>query len=161
MPLCEICGRNASLFRVDIENTILSVCENCSRFGINPIEIPEIIEKPKKEVKKMQVQEEIEIISKDFAQKIKTAREKLNLKQVELANQIAEKESLMHKLESNQLIPGIDIAKKLEKFLNIKIIEIYKPEIGEKLVDLKDNSLTIGDLIKVKEQKEKVFKSKK
>lgn len=157
MPLCDVCGKNTSTFRVNIENAILSVCENCSKFGINPTEIPilEIESKQKqKEQKLASLPEEIEIITKDFQQKIKEAREKLNLKQVELANKISEKESIIHKLESSQLTPSIELAKKLEKFLNIKLIELYKSET-EKQIDFKNDSLTIGDLIKIKEQKRK------
>ena len=153
MPLCDVCGKNTSTFRVNIENAILSVCENCSKFGINPTEIPKLIEPKQKEIKQPFI-EEIEIITQDFSQKIKEAREKLNLRQVELANKISEKESIIHKLESSQFPPSIELAKKLERFLNIKLIEIYKPET-EKQIDFKDDSLTIGDLIKVKEQKRK------
>ena len=157
MPLCDVCGKNTSTFRVNIENAILSVCENCSKFGINPTEIPLSKIEPKQNQKKLKpvsLPEEIEIIAQDFSQKIKEAREKLNLKQVELANKISEKESIINKLESSQFPPSIELAKKLEKFLNIKLIELYKPE-AEKQIDFKDNSLTIGDLIKVKEQKRK------
>ncbi len=154
MPLCDVCGKNTSTFRVNIENAILSVCENCSKFGINPTEIPKLIEPKQKEHQPIFLPEETEIITQDFSQKIKEAREKLNLKQVELANKISEKESIIHKLESSQFSPSIELAKKLEKFLNIKLIELYKPE-AEKQIDFKNDSLTIGDLIKVKEQKRK------
>ncbi|MEW6063347.1 MAG: multiprotein bridging factor aMBF1 [Nanoarchaeota archaeon] len=149
MPLCDMCGKNASTFRVNIENAMLSVCEECSRFGSNPEKIPEIKQEPKKELIKSSSPEQMEIITQDFSQKIKQAREKLNLKQIELANKISEKESIIHKLESAQLIPNRDLAKKLEKFLNIKLIDLktVSPELLAflwLLIENESNIMIIG-----------------
>ena len=73
----------------------------------------------------------------------------LNLKQEELAQKIAEKVSVIHKVESKHLRPSLALAKKLEHFLNIKLIEKYKEE-KTKTLDFTDSALTIGDLIKFK-----------
>ena len=54
----------------------------------------------------------------------------------------------MHKLETGNLQPTLLLAKKLEKILNIKLIEVYQ-ETNEKL-NLKDSTLTIGDLVNLK-----------
>ena len=74
------------------------------------------------------------------------------MKQEELAKRLNEKESLMHKIESNSITPSISLARKLEKALGIKIVQVYREDEKRK-VNLKDESLTIGDLIKIKEKK--------
>jgi putative transcription factor len=104
-----------------------------------------------------ELEEEVtEEIVDDYNIRIKRARELRLLTQEGLARAIAEKESAIHKLESGQLKPNIKLANKLEQFLNIKLTEEHKEEKKQdkkKTIDLKDDSLTIGDLIKFKEEK--------
>ena len=143
---CELCGKKSELFRAKIEGTIVDVCEKCSKFG-------EIIERVIKEeenkiVKKKIREEIIEEIRKGYGAIIKNAREKLGLTQEELARKINEKESLIHKLENELVEPSLKLAEKLEKFLKIKLIEIYSDE--NKYIKNNDEKLTIGDLLNVK-----------
>ena len=143
---CELCGKKSELFRAKIEGTIVDVCEKCSKFG-------EIIERVIKEeenkiVKQRTKEEIIEEIRKGYGAIIKNAREKLGLKQEELARKINEKESLIHKLENELVEPSLKLAEKLEKFLKIKLIEIYSDE--NKYIKNNDEKLTIGDLLNVK-----------
>ena len=143
---CELCGKKSELFRTKIEGTIVNVCEKCSKFG-------EIIERVIKEeenkiVKKKIREEIIEEIRKGYGAIIKNAREKLGLTQEELARKINEKESLIHKLENELVEPSLKLAEKLERFLKIKLIEIYSDE--NKYIKNNDEKLTIGDLLNVK-----------
>lgn len=147
-----MCGAKTNLYNCIIEGTSLLVCENCSRFGkvISAFETksqePLILRKPK-----IYTQEEFEIIY-DFASKIKNLREKQNLKQEELALKINEKVSLIHGLENKKIVPSFDIARKLERFFGVKLIEKVQP-FGASALNLKDQSLTIGDLIKIRRSK--------
>ena len=143
---CEICGKRRNLVEAVIEGTMLSVCSECAKFGKTVL-----IQKREPERKiprKIHIEENPEIIIPEFPILIKEAREKLNLKQKELAEKIAEKESIIHQLESGHMKPTISLARKLEKALSIKLIEIYKAQ-ETKQVDLSDPSLTIGDLLKL------------
>jgi putative transcription factor len=73
------------------------------------------------------------------------------LKQEELAKKIAEKESVIHKLESGSIIPAIPLARKLEKFLRIALvetIEVDSPETSDRRSS--SDGLTLGDLIRIK-----------
>ena len=67
---------------------------------------------------------------------------------------LAEKESVVQKIESGSLIPSLKASKKLEQYLGIKLIQkepIKRHESKEKpVVDFKDKSITIGDLMGVK-----------
>ena len=141
---CDMCGKDTKLFKIKIENAIMSVCENCSKFGDVFSEVVKKIEiKP---IKKKIENEAFEIIKEGYGFTIKKAREKLGLKQEELAKQIKEKASLIHKLENELIEPNLVLAKKLEKFLRIKLIEHYKEE--KKKIDFEESGeMTIGDLL--------------
>lgn len=139
-----MCGRDTKLFRVKIENALMNVCEKCSKFGQILSGIVEKIEK--NPIRKKVECEVIEIIRKEYGLTIKKAREKLGLKQEELAKQIKEKASVIHKLENELIEPSLKLAKKLEKFLRIRLIEYYKDEKKE-LEFIENKEMTIGDLL--------------
>ena len=52
------------------------------------------------------------------------AREKCNRSKKDLAKTLSEKESVIHRLETGKLNPGLGLARKLERFLNIKLVEL-------------------------------------
>ena len=143
MTNCEICGEERDLVKAIVEGSLLDICNNCIKFG-NAVVVKEI-KKEEKPVKKT-VNEVINIITPDYPKLIKEAREKLNLRQQELASKINEKESIIHKLETGSMQPTILIARKLEKTLNITLVELYQ-ESHEGL-NFKDDVITIGDLVK-------------
>ena len=88
-------------------------------------------------------------IVSDYSVKIRESREKLELTQKELGEKIAEKESIIHKIETGLMEPSLKLAKKLENFLKIKLIEIYGEDKIKK-IDFKSDKLTIGDLLDMK-----------
>ncbi len=145
---CELCGSNKNLVKALIEDSTLNVCIDCARFGkiISTQKQEKVIPKYKENK-----QEEIELIINDYAKLIKNAREKLNLKQEELAKKISEKISVIHSVESGHLEPEINLAKKLEKFLNLRLINKIKTAPMNKK-ETKTGSLTIGDIIKIKDE---------
>ena len=97
----------------------------------------------------VKIKEISEDVVSNYSELIKKAREKKGLKQDDLAKNIAEKESTIHKIETGALKPSFNLARKLELFLGIKLIGISE-EKREINLNLKDNSLTIGDLIKIR-----------
>lgn len=151
MANCEICGKEDELYDTIIEGTRLNVCSKCSKFGKvmkkQVIKEERIIKTRKIEEKKPGI-ETVELINPTYSELIKRKREKLGLKQIELAKKIAEKESLIHKLESGHVEPSIAVARKLEKFLGIKLIR--EEEIKKMQLKTKSENLTIGDIIDVK-----------
>jgi len=154
---CEICGKETELYEAIIEGSKLDVCNNCSSFGqvIGKKKIAEEKKEKKTIISAQAFPEEKEIIVEDYANIIKTAREKKKLTQEELAKAIAEKESIIHKIESGQAMPQMKTIKKFEQFLRIKLIADYSEEktpTGVK-IHFEDNTLTIGDLVKIKEKK--------
>src|SRR3989344_2337696 len=112
MGNCEICGEERDLVKAIVEGSLLDVCEECSKFG-NTIVVKKI-QREEKPIRKTTT-EIINIISPEYPKLIKESREKLGLKQKDLALKLNEKESLIHKLETGSMQPTILLARKLER----------------------------------------------
>ena len=151
LKVCELCGKlSDNLMEAVVEGAILSVCKTCSEFGnVIPIKKPIQSEISKGKIVIEREPEEFEIIVQDYAQKVKQSREDMQLKQEELAQKLAEKVSVIHHIEIGHLKPSLLLAKKLENFFHIKLIEKYKEE-KTKTIYFADSGLTIGDLAKFK-----------
>ncbi|MEM3154067.1 MAG: multiprotein bridging factor aMBF1 [Candidatus Woesearchaeota archaeon] len=144
MGTCELCGSEAPLLAAIIEGTQMTVCQGCAKFG-------KVIQKPVLHAKKSvpSIPEVAEVVVPDYAQKLRAAREKLGLTQKEFAMKLNEKESIIHKIENSQFVPPISMARKLEKLLRIKLVEVEQEEKAE-TVKKGTGSLTIGDIINLK-----------
>ncbi len=152
---CDMCGQELEvLFLTEIEGTKLNVCKNCSRYGKIIKSVSERVEQEKKKFAekftKPSQPELIEYIVPDYSRRVRAAREKLGMMQEAFAKKISEKESLLNKIERGSMEPSIPLAKKLEKILGIKLIDVY--ESGEEKPKARGASegLTIGDIIKVR-----------
>ena len=153
-----MCGKEKlHLYKAIVEGSLISVCEGCKEFGeVISVEKPKINKpvKEKKESKPNFVDEEKqEIIVDNSSEIIKEAREKKEITQENLAKSIAEKESVIQKVESNQMALSLNLAKKLEQFLRIKLIEQFNPDKKPiKGFNIKDEALTIGDMIRLRKK---------
>ncbi len=146
-----MCGREKELVDAIVEGAVVQVCLDCSKHGsVVAINQPVVD-------KRIELQREIEsspsyvdVIVSDFGNKIKNARERKGLKQEDLAQDLAEKESVIHQLETGKLKPSFRLARKLSVFLSIDLIESVESSSKgvTKDVDLKSASVTIGDLLK-------------
>ena len=146
MPACEMCGVEKKLLSVLIEGVELKVCKKCSSFG-------QVVKKPvlKKKLVVMEKKPEreiIQVIREDYPKIIREKRERLGLKQKEFAKFLAERESLIHKIESGSYTPSLDMARKMERQLSIKLVE--HKQIEPQKLQTKTEKLTIGDMINVK-----------
>ena len=143
---CEMCGAETKLVTALVEGVELKVCKNCAGFG-KVVKKP-IIKKSIKPVIKKPEREIVQMIVEDYPKIIRNKREKMGLKQKELAKFLAERESLIHKMESGTHKPSLDLARKLEKQLNINLIE--QKEIKSQSTKTQKKAVTIGDLINIK-----------
>ncbi|MHB1492516.1 MAG: multiprotein bridging factor aMBF1 [Thermoplasmataceae archaeon] len=147
---CEMCGKKAQrLTKIRIDGAILSVCDDCSRFGtpltslrahdtkkvdfqgqvtLQVKERPVIIGKARSPQKirrdGRKADEELEIVP-DYFQIIKDAREKMSLTQEELALKMMEKKHVLANIERGDLKPDMRTARKLEKLLKITLLEEF------------------------------------
>ncbi|MFO8015526.1 MAG: multiprotein bridging factor aMBF1 [Candidatus Woesearchaeota archaeon] len=152
MASCDMCGAEGKLFRTSVEGAEMMLCKQCSKYG-------KVMAPPKKVIKKESIKtgrsakpEIIETIDPDYSRKIKKSREKLGLKQEDLAGKINEKESLIHRVESGKKEPSIALSRKLERFLGIKLVE---QDSEEKTVAAgkEKGPVTIGDVIEIRKRK--------
>lgn len=147
---CDMCGKEAEMYKSVIEGTELTVCINCSKYGkligkATPAEafrekIPVLERQP----------EMAETVASNFGELLKRKREGLGLKQKEFAKKIAEKESTLHKLETGTIKPTLERARKLEKMLGLKLVEELKEEPVEQKKD--SSVMTLGDVVKIKKR---------
>ncbi len=139
---CEMCGKTVPRTqRVMVDSAVLNLCDSCSRFGKPLDKKPEKLtvkyESPRprsyvpqkkampahRPVRKPAANlEEVEVVP-DYPEIVKEAREKLTWTQEELALKILEKKNTVAKIERGELRPSVKLARKLEKLLDIRLIE--------------------------------------
>ncbi len=137
---CEMCGETirgmAKLVRV--EGAELQVCGRCEKYGTEvqqpkradvrrPVTGPVSAARPAaiplaRRKRDLFDYMEGEIVD-DYAVRIRKARMDKGLSQKDLAMQMKEKEHLVKKIENSELIPEEGVRKKLEKALEIRLIE--------------------------------------
>jgi len=148
---CDLCGKvEESLARALIEGVELDVCRACSRFGkiVTPVRRPSPKEQHRQFQKREAPKEEkIELLVENYAEIIKKKRESLGMQQKDFAVKIGEKDSIVHKIETGSFVPQLSLARKIEKFLGVRIVEEHT-ETHEESRHKKEEGFTLGDFIK-------------
>ena len=145
-----MCGSPGKLFKAIVEGAELNVCQECSRFG----KVVGVVEQRQLNYAKAipkEAEELIDILVEGYQEKIRKQRELLGLNQKDFAKMLNEKESLIQKIESGHFEPSIGLAKKIQGFLKIRLVEDYKEE-AKKPAKTRTDTFTIGDFIKIKEK---------
>jgi putative transcription factor len=125
MSYCELCGRQtAEKKSVIVDGTVFKVCQACSKHGKPYAPAQAAAKKAKRPVakapQKISMADET-MISPDFATLIREARMKMGLTHEQLGMKMNEKAQLLRKFETGTLKPDELFAKKLERFLGIKL----------------------------------------
>jgi putative transcription factor len=151
MAECEICGRDAPLYTVEIDRARLSVCFECSKNGKVIGSPPPVQARTKKSPdlpRPRRDETELDLVA-DYGSRIKEARDKMRISRSVLAEMINEKESFLDRVESERTLPTETLAKKLEKALGISLYE----EVGvasQPFSRAEKRGITLGDVIKIK-----------
>jgi len=153
---CELCGKTVGKpKKVRVEGSTLQVCEQCARHGKEVFEDKKAdTEEMVKRINKSKTRrsrskgfgDEGKTLVMDYPDKIREARLKQNLTQEELAKELNEKKSVVAKLEKKDMRPSESLRKKLERALDIDLME--EIEQFSQTSEHKEAGLTIGDLIK-------------
>jgi len=137
------------LFLTEIEGSKIEVCESCGKYG-NLIE--EV--KPKQRAESVFVKREMskleepeDILKQNYGKLIMQARQKMGLERKKFSMKINEKESIIKRVESQQMTPDEKLQKKIENFLEIKLTEVYEKKKLNK--GPTKSSLTLGDIVKI------------
>ncbi|MFX1239017.1 MAG: multiprotein bridging factor aMBF1 [Promethearchaeota archaeon] len=160
---CPICG---SIIwdkgeKVLLEGAKITVCSVCAKHG------QKIREKPSFHAKNRQISpgaptrknnsRRNEILEKeiveDYANKIRNARSRMNLTQEKFSHKINEKPSLMKRIEAGKAKPTIQLAKKLEKNLKIKLLkDADEIEVNTSRYMKKKSGASLGDIAYIKKK---------
>ena len=132
---CEICGKAVpehNPIRAKIEGSVMVVCKECSKLG----KIQKAPPKPKfrKQDKTKRPKttrnknysrqdEPTEELIEDFDIEIRKARESKDWSREVLGKKINERVSVITRIETGKMTPDLKLTKKLEKALNIKLLE--------------------------------------
>jgi len=136
------------LFLAQVEGSRIEVCESCGKYG-------NVLKEARSEVKRVfikkviapELEESEEEFKSNYGRLIIQARQKMGLERKEFAMKINEKESIIRRVELQQMIPDEKVRKKIEKFLEIKLTEAYgKIKLNKKSTK---STLTLGDIIQI------------
>ena len=160
---CEICGKivpETNPIKAKIEGSVMIVCEECSKLGKVQKEPP----KPKfvkqtnskKQTRKntkrnyKQKDEPQEELIEDYNTKIRDARESKNWSREDLGKKINERVSVINRIESGKMTPDNKLTKKLEKTLNITLLEKSDTFELNQIINSSTNQRTLGNVMKIK-----------
>lgn len=134
MSYCELCGRqSAEKKKVIVDGTVFNVCIPCSKHG-KPYVAPQFAAKkkatPARPVARITMSDQT-MLTPDFAGRIREARTKLGLTHEQLAMKMNEKVQQIRKFETGALKPDEIFAKKLERFLGIKLYVSVEDSAGD------------------------------
>ncbi len=157
---CELCGMECFCKPANVDGVKMMLCPNCIKHG----QVIEYSEKPKltshkpisERIKKPKVKDVYKDMNKELVSDwnilIKSAREKKGLTREQLGFKIGERTVTISKIENGDLRPSDKVVEKLEKELNIKLIEEVA-DIPASLISTKSKTtLTLGDFIKKEEK---------
>ncbi len=163
---CEVCGKTilGKPHRAVISGARLIVCAECARLSSSswkptpyqpPLTMrPTAVRRPSvvRPRPLSPVPEELEIVD-DYAQRIRKAREGLNLNHEELGRKVSERVSVLQKLETGKMVPTQALARKLEYALKIKLLKPQSSRSEDKeLLAKKPVELTLGDVVTFKKR---------
>ncbi|MEZ0345498.1 MAG: multiprotein bridging factor aMBF1 [Infirmifilum sp.] len=160
MAKCELCGVELKgvAYRIVLDGAEMLVCSRCARgktvLGTVHLgmETSTHAAKPRPVIKSLPSTYE-EIIVDGYGELIRKAREKMGLTRELLAVMVGEKESIIRRIEAEQLEPSIELARKLEKVLKIKLVERYEidDEGYGRSSSLGGYDVTLGDIAEFKD----------
>lgn len=173
---CDVCGApiDGEPVIVEIDGAVLTLCQRCARKyvgtkGVKVIRGPSQVStgsqgitavryetrrgttyrvsKPRINVDKYEVVE-------NYAELIREARESLGMSRDVLARVLGVKDSILKRIEDGQLIPDIELARKLEKVLGISLLRETE-NVGTMTEKPVNKSLTLGDVVMIREKNKK------
>ncbi|NPA23269.1 MAG: TIGR00270 family protein [Crenarchaeota archaeon] len=98
--------------------------------------------------------ERFEVVE-NYAELVRKARQSIGITREELARLVGVKESIIRRIEEGQLMPDVELARRLEKVLRIKLL-VPAEETGEVIGRRGGGAgeLTLGDIIEIRRREE-------
>ncbi|WP_144900975.1 multiprotein bridging factor aMBF1 [Halobellus captivus] len=180
MPQCEMCGsERPSLTTVKVEGAELELCDDCKEFGTEVRTESSSSQSTKYSTsstskssgssggssgsasagsgssggstrRRRDMFDNMDEIAADYDRRIREAREGLSLSQEDLAQSLNEKASLIRKLERGDILPSDDVQQKLERKLEISLVEGGETDDSD-WSGGSSTTTTLGDVVKRKD----------
>lgn len=96
----------------------------------------------------------VEEVVKDCAEIVRRAREKAGLTRDALAAMVGVKVSVIRRVEEGSFVPPVDLAKRLERILKVRLVEIVEEEQLRLSGVGASWEQTLGDVVIFKEEEE-------
>lgn len=156
---CEMCGKTIGTRRHLVDGTMMNLGPCCARYG-TALDAPApqgskaaVTKNLERRAQRMQsrdiYQEEVWDLVNDFGTRIRKAREARQWTHDQLGNRVSARVPQLRQIEANHLRPSDDLTRKLERELDITLLE--KVEAGGKVSGADrpaGSGLTIGDLLR-------------
>ena len=163
MVKCELCGAEirGAVYKIVLEGAELLVCSRCAR-GRTVVAVLNLSQSARGQAarrvpaarKPRAPEVEEYVVVEGYGEIVRKARESMGLTREALAAMVGEKESTIRRIEAEQLEPTLELARKLERVLRVKLLE----RVGEELTrfeslgeDYYGYSLTLGDVAEFRE----------
>ncbi len=156
---CEICGKPISdnPKRTKIDGSVMAVCDECAKFGAIQKEHPKPKFKNKSKRKQnkssnksQRSEEPTEELIENYNEIVRKVRESKNWTREELGQKINEKVSVINRIESGKMVPDTKLVKKLEKTLNIELLEKVDSIDLNQFKSDSSSEQTLGSVVKIK-----------
>lgn len=153
---CEICGKKiiGQPTKTKIESSVMNTCKECSKFGKvqrEPLKPQGQFRKTSpRPIRKFRSKKPSYEVIEDYNKVIRESREKRGWSREKLAEKIYEKVSVINRIESGRMIPDMKLSRKLEKMLDIHILEKTDETIDEEVSSRDVREATIGDIARIK-----------
>lgn len=152
---CDICGKSPVRAQIQIEGAKLLACGSCMRGGKVLHRFDDMGEQVERPLPPSAV-ETTEEITEGFGKIIRNAREKSGLPLAVIAERVREKESYLQALEHERFMPTVEVARKLEKELGVRLVEKSQSVAGPAASGPKSYTPpTLADMVEVKKKKDK------
>ncbi|ADY01123.1 XRE family transcriptional regulator [Vulcanisaeta moutnovskia 768-28] len=170
---CDVCGApiEGEPVIVEIDGAVLTLCQRCARkyVGVKGVKVikglsqVQVTQQPMTIVRhesrrgvtyrinKPRINADKYEVIDNYAELIREARESLGMSRDVLAKVIGVKESILKRIEDGQLIPDIELARKLEKVLGISLLKEAE-DVGMETQKPVSKSLTLGDVVTLREK---------
>ncbi len=158
---CEICGKEVderNPTRAKIEGSVMVVCKECAKLGkIQKAPPKPRFQKKTKGKKQNKVKksykdnnEPKEELIENYNTTVRNARERNNWSREDLGKKINERVSVINRIESGKMIPDIKLTKKLEKALDITLLEKVGDIDLNQYINKSSGERTLGNMVKIK-----------
>lgn len=177
---CDLCGTETFLKRYIIEGAEVNACSSCGKFGkpldtqsrksaykpsfrgVNPSSSPTNTVKSgfragNKRSGPQNKSPSETFLKEDFGNLIQQTRERLGLTRKEVSESLFIRENLLARIESGKIRPNDVLIKKLEKTLEISLIDQSEnqdsAQVSQKTSSNQTKTLTLGDFAHIRKKK--------